>query len=993
MAKLHSVRDVRSVCCGLRIFDDASLIVWGGMVFRHRGVLWRRANRRLIRRCARRGRCTDDLADATLQINASIAVCCIMELQSHCVAPYGHSVDVKKRIERTGASNDELARRVMEYVAKGPGYEHRVSARSLGAKIGELARGTETWWRSPKQANYLDALARELECDRDDLVAPIEARRPQPVIVEFPELAVEALAPLAPLYGEQALSDIVAAQLGTGGFSWLVVPDGGGKSLALEFLRRVRIDVVTMSAHTLYEVSERIDANRRTAIDLDRPDARTDNLLVRRLREAKSVCVLAPFPPPTALVGIVRAFALQLQSDWRQRLFSWLNAQHPENKRLDAKEWEIFLEHFDPDLVRVVTPADLLSLLGCAFSLGIPTSKTKYGELARRAVAARVQQSGPGAPWLSRHGAAAFEALVRQRFESVAWRSSLPDDAWATLLRPEHCPAPDGKQLRALSERVKLGAKSARDAKTIGDEIAELASRADSMTAIASLRASGLFARTADGSLEPSPTWVRDALEGERADLLVAEGSIEQLGRVCADVSRRPLMDAALLRLPPPKLVQLIVRALAEVEATLGVVATIEALFEAAGHRMHEGWTPTNEQLPTLRALGLRQWQLLRALPSLPATQQHLPLTRRSVREGDGRSAEWLAAAWRFTLTVPLVEPATVEFDWRFAGWKRPLTFADLAEHLPFPYLAVYAPSPNGHASVIPGFDARPLSREERRLHLPLAELGRELLERVTDSSIGDNIPLGLFAPALLVARTKGWRFARQHLESLFDSRVLDVLFAWVPEEDDEWTGLAPWFWSMWRDEMPNEKRTLDYLLKLDMRLVRVLVRNLSSASLVDGCPVFPPPRLVDLLHDLGRAEVVRDIAHRSLRAIINAAFPRPSTEELSKMIALVGDEDLDVLVECATDAYWFGVQAAARVWELDADRALQALQLALTHAEATRAYAWLVSAPKLQWERVLDAIDAAPSAAGAVRWLSDSLSQAEGLAPRMFEAWLRLKE
>jgi hypothetical protein len=899
-------------------------------------------------------------------------------------------MDVPSRLREFGKSDRALAQLVHGLVARARPRGRVLPATSIAPKLGLLRRGVDTWWRNPDHADYLTALADLLRCNPDDLVgasaAPVE---PSPFL-DFPELPAAAAQSPAPLYRGATLGDLAAQALDARRVVWLIVPDGGGKSLAVRHATRARPDLTAATVRTLAQAEAHLAGDRPLLLEVERPAPLDDDRAAAALPPGRSaVCVLAPFDPPAALAPRFLVRSLELGPDWRARMLAWANAHLDELRRIDAERWTDWLEAFDPDDIAVRTPGDLLALLACASRQGVPTNRTRLETLARSIVAGRCAALGREHRWLGRFGEEGFSALVRARFEGQALRRPLAADAWAQLLPAAWAPTPEPTRTAELIDQL-ANEQEPKARERARADLVELHARAAPSTAIEQMRRAGLLATARDGALEPSPVWVRDALERACAEAMLGAGDPARWGTPSADLSRRAVVDAALDKASPPVLVRLAREVTGREAAALGEVAATEALFAAVGRRLLRGWRPKPEQTEPLQKLGQRQWSLLSALPSTPTVQQRIPLTRRLDHEDNEHCARWHTEAWAFTVGVPVPEGDDAPYDWRFAGWRRALTIADLAVDLPVMSLPMspVGPDSDWHASVPRGPRGFPLTPSERRVYLPLTELALELLGRASDEGLPVRVPLALQAPAVLVAQERGWVLTRSLIEGLLGSRGLDLLFALRPETHGAWKTLGPWLWApLGRDPVGGDRWTLEHLWGVDRRLFDVVAAHLPIDELLAACPTLPGADVIDALHVVRPAGDVE----RLLRAHLEAAINEPSRLDERVLRALIGtldERDLDVLARCASDGFALGLLAAARVWEIDGDRATCEARGALEVGDDTRLYAWLVGAPDDAWSRLLDLLAMATSTPATLRWLAERISVSGPLAPRMFEVW-----
>ena len=131
-----------------------------------------------------------------------------------------------------------------------------------------------------------------------------------------------------------------------------------------------------------------------------------------------------------------------------------------------------------------------------------------------------------------------------------------------------------------------------------------------------------------------------------------------------------------------------------------------------------------------------------------------------------------------------------------------------------------------------------------------------------------------------------------------------------------------------------------------------MVAAHLSFDDLRAACPTLPGADVIDALRAVRPAEDVE----RSLRVHLESAINEPFR---------LDGRDLDVLARCAGDGFALGLPAAARVWEIDAERATHETRSAIEVEDDVRLYAWLVGSPYDAWSRLLDLLAAAPYYAG----------------------------
>lgn len=846
-------------------------------------------------------------------------------------------------------------------------------AEAIAAKLGLLKKGDSTWWRNHHQAAA--ALAELLGCDIEELLSSPTSTASEIAFAEFP-----ALRPLSLnedpcfLSSHGWLGAFAARLLQQGRHAWIVASPGSGKTLAIETVRLgYSTQVCAVTTRTLSEAVGEAKSGLPLLVEVEFTDAATDDVaLVELTRRRTNTCILAPFRRPTSSSDREHRWqdtTWEPEEGWRERLVRWVQGRLPDPDTLDVGEFLDWLTAIDPSGTMTATPGELLPLLAWTYRHGPPKKRTKLSTLADEwhgLVFAASRQH----PWLQHHGRRAVHGLLRRRIENLDLRRSpLPIEIWANLLPSEVTPSVPGDEIRRQLDAVAKG-RSALDRQKKAAEASAALSTSKPLEAIHLLAEHGILRTQSDGQLDIFPTWARVALERQVFFEAIKSGDSKTWGLWEVDESRRLAVDGALDEVSPRELLGLAPKVLREPEAELHTVAAIEALFSACGRRMLQGWEPTEEHVPILQELGLRQMKQLAGIFDVVEFHDEppLPLTRRSSSYDDAWRAQWLAEAWMFSLKVPPREFVPREARWHLPGWVRDLSLAEPL-HLPFPPVM-----PRESAADTPYY---------------LRWIGalREVLGRCVDDQPPERLTYAFLPWLFIDGPARGWNPTQEHYRDLCGSRAAGITGSLLDREPREVQirAVAALWPLLVTQGGSNPVQGLLQLGHADQKLADLVATTIPTN-------VFE--------QDLGSARLDRAIGShlkalpqrlRRSTMIVVARQIRTSgihgPLDFEHFLTDFGAEDTDILVEFAAERFQLGHEAAKRVWSLDPERALAESRAALVQKEDERAGGWFLSAPRAAEQDLLDLIEAHGKRPirWAARWLARMLPVAGKEAPRVY--------
>lgn len=813
--------------------------------------------------------------------------------------------------------------------------------RSIGAKLGQLRDGNPKWWRNHPHA--LAALAELLRCQPEEIV-PREDAPPDAI----PISAFDELEPILPGQEACGLRDD-GAWLGAWAESlfrqepraWIVAPAGSGKTLTLEVLRqRHGTRVATLRCRRLVDAARHAKAGVPLIIEVAEADPATDSAALQELGKAPThVSVLSPYDL-RVILGADRSswhdLAWTPNGDWRERLLKWANARVRRPEALDVDEVLHWLQVLDPGERLFATPRDVLAVAARAYRAELPKADP-LRELARESLGRLLGASESA--WLRNFGLGAAEALVEARLTSVDFPlAPLPLTAWARLLPADLTPAAPRK---ATARPSKPTARK--------DNI----DRPPAIQAVHLLSEAGVLHTTEAGRYDVAP-WVRAGIERN-----LIGGAVKASGLDWAlwavDPTRRAAVDDALDASAPATLLRAVRRALAADAAELCTVAAIEALFSAIARRLATGWEPTDEMLPHLEGLGLRQLQLVRRLPEGRNFPHSPPLTRQGIKYRSEDALMWIEEAWTFSFAIAPPD-SDVDAGWILPGWSRSLRIEDAPDTLPGP-------------------------RASERWFA----VARDAVRACTDEELPEKVPYALLPPVLIDAPSRGWTLSKEQRRSLLGEigKLVGDLLEKEPAEVQSQVALVVWRTAL-DESRQHPLHALSWIARSVPSLHRVVLAMLPAETFAAAMDAAS----AEFTHD-GR--LLHGLPRRLLRPALSALVARMErerfpTHEIEPLLEALDDEDLDLLIGFAAYGYSQGYAAARRVWALAPTTALDEAREAVTSNRRT-ASVWFDTAPA---ERLSDLLEVIKALAGApppwcAAWLAGAVPRAGHAAQAVF--------
>ncbi|MCA9611934.1 MAG: hypothetical protein KC586_04145, partial [Myxococcales bacterium] len=547
--------------------------------------------------------------------------------------------------------------------------------------------------------------------------------------------------------------------------------------------------------------------------------------------------------------------------------------------------------------------------------------------------------------WIHRHGAPTDEELVDVARVYLAERElEAPED----LVRDELDRRVEGHPERTLKEL------SAR----FGHE------RVDAM------RQRGVLAFDG-GSPQLFPTWLFEwfALETIRG---VGESDWTVWGRWAAHPDFHDGVVDALVELEKSALMRNVELVLRDATDSLAHAGAVEALFEAAGARFAEEreqppFRPKPADHEMLKRLAREQLRLVKRVQETRAGRP-FRFTARTVDPSDADTAttmKWLSRAWSFSLAV------TGHTEHEGMAWVMPAWASGDVLRWTEPVPPVPSPS----------------SLDMLDEAIMLVRVARRLVRRTPHV-----VELPGW-PFQLAALLEGHPFGAPLLDGFVGGYLGDVLESALATEDEETRArVATAVWDKLCEREGYPLAALDSIPRTG-GLQRVLNEWLPGERFARP---FDPAELVVSVqrkrHDLSRYPArLRDPLVRAIAEALTA-MPVHQRDEFTVQLELDDLEHFDTLASLAVTR-WQGASATKRAWQLDPDRALAALQSALT-ADVDLVGNWVGSAPLEESHRVAEALLAArPAPSSAMRrWLSERAGAGGRDATRLYALLVQLE-
>lgn len=846
--------------------------------------------------------------------------------------------------DKVGSNRKAAARLFAEWRKKASKEVERegTTEQALANKIGMLhSKGDVTgWWRDRPVLRQLLADLLELE---DDEIFRAPVRTLAGTFREFP-----ALPPLerdeAPYRTSRAGSvfDLTRAAIASTERRrhWIVVPPGGGKSLAVELLRtRIPGEVNAQTVRRLVEAVAltRNDASRPVVVEVEEPDPASDQSSLRALEiHQASVVVLAPFKHPDERI---REWTPSFPGDtprgwnatwatshgtpdqgWIARMLEWVDTRLGSSARdtkLDKDDVLAWLNAHPSVLRAVESPGDLLALCADFDTYGSEGAPHERAERWLRSLGVKSLPEDTPRSWGDYAAADCVIAMTEahaldrgtasQERTFKAWSSSVPQ---ASAPSSENAP---------------------------GAEIV-----------VGLLRAAGLL-RSDEHGVVVYPKWTAAALAQRRLGQLVKERDVRTWGAVAGDASRQRLVDDALDGLTLSEL-----RAAGEVLLTnlppkplsFAEVSALEALVAALGRRLVGDAPEPRVADLAKRALAL---QLGHLVSGASIGESRVPTTRRE------RNA-WFLSGWAISLATSGADiEVPKDLRWVLPGWSSELLLSDAERH-EFPWSSV---QPWGATDAVQA----------------LARLTPKAVQRMAPTNVPKDVPR-LLLPALILA--DGWKVTHEHLSALAGTWEEMLLATAVNDLDGQRRqSLASLFWQLASEACASSNAApvaerLVYLKTRHSPLLRFVVENIPMTVVEDTARTAGTHRR----RASGNAYTPSDPgALRHLSSELRAAAVRGRLcspvqfDEVRELVEVLEGDDLDVLLDVVRTADRnVAAEFATRVWRDLPERAEAEARRAF-HDRLAAAEAWLRTAPRARIGAMLEVVEASSD---RPQWLRD---------------------
>lgn len=555
-----------------------------------------------------------------------------------------------------------------------------------------------------------------------------------------------------------------------GGRVWAALPPGAGRSFAANWARhRPRpapalyalplpppevLSLVTPSV----EAIDAIDEGASLLIELEAVGDQLDAFIERLTKRRGSCAVLAPFDL-TLPEREFRGYVWRANAAWRDGLVRWvarrLESLGNKGSRLVVPDFLAWAARIDPDVTRFATPGDLLPLLDYAHTHGTETLTKHFGaELVRSILGATIERIGGTSlrdRWLREFGVTAFQKMVRTWWcrPSLRWGTDPTATAWAGTLPQEEAPLTTeaGERVHVIAKELKSERLSKTRRTLLVEELNDLLPEGvPAREAVRALVEARVLRDIGVDALGVSPPWMVEAMVKTTVEQSLSTDNPSMWGRWCVDQARRPFVEEQLFAIRDELLTNLITRAIETFDAaSLGAVAAVEALFVVVGDRLAREPRFALKRMPLLKRLAAVQVGLLAPhYPNgLPA-----PRTRSGPHEPTKGGAEFVAAAWAWSLRVEAAGELPPGAAWLFPGWLSPSL-----DHIPDALMFHDRERADGSVA-----DAEVRGVEHMRALLP------EVLERATGTFTtpdrAHRIPRNFAEAAIPLALRREWSLA-----------------------------------------------------------------------------------------------------------------------------------------------------------------------------------------------------------------------------------------
>lgn len=809
----------------------------------------------------------------------------------------------------------------------------KTTERALANKIGSLSsKGDATgWWRDRPVLRQLLSDLVELEAD-EIFGAPARA-----LVSRFREFP--ALPPLerdeAPCRTSRSgtVFELACAAVSDSKRRrhWIVVPPGGGKSLAIELLRARSSGEV--GAQTVVRLGDavaraRSDAGRPIVVEVEEPDPANDLTAVGALEmHRSSVVVLAPFRHPDERI---REWTTSLPEDsprgwngrwatshaapdegWTVRMLDWVDARlasSPRDSKFDKDEVLAWLDAHPAVLRAIHSPGDLLALCADFDTYGSDGSPQERAERWLRSIGVKALPQDAPRSWSTY---AAADCVTAMMVAHALARSTVLQERsfaeWSSVVPP--------------------GAPSSENSP--GSELV-----------VGFLRSAGLL-RAGERGAAVFPKWVAEALAQRRLAQLVKDGDVRAWGGIAGDASRQSLVDDALDALTPGELRaagEALLSSMATKAVTFAEVAALEALVAALGRRLVG-------DAPDQRDADLAKRALVQQLDHLVSGanigERRVPTTRRN-------RDEWFLSGWAISLATTGAEvEVPKDLRWELPGWSLDLRLSEAERLNHFPWSSV---SPWEASDAVQA----------------LMQLTPRAVERLTPSDVPKEVPR-LLLPALMLA--DGWKVTHEHLGQLAGTWEETVLVDAVQKLDDERRrSLAGMLWKFASDAVgaPNTAPVAERIVYLRNRhapLLPFVLGNLPAAVVEETACTAGTHRRPHTGNSYTPSDP-RVLRHLNLEQRTAAVRGRLSTDvrfdEVRELVEVLDGDDLDILLDVVRAADRnVAAEFANRVWRVLPERAEAEARQAFDDGLAA-AEAWFRTAPRARLGVLIEMVEAA---------------------------------
>lgn len=771
---------------------------------------------------------------------------------------------------------------------------------------------------------------------------------------------------------------------------WIVVPPGGGKSLAIELLRARFPGEV--SAQTVVRLSDAVvlarnEGGRPLVVEVEESAPSNDLASVSALEMRQgSVVVLAPFKHPDGRMtewrtslpeamprgwnGTWATSRAAPDAGWIVRMLSWVEARisaSPRDTKFEKDEVLTWLEEHPAVLRAVQSPGDLLALCADFDAYGSDGAPQERAERWLRSIGVKALPEDVPRSWAA-YGAAdcVIAMTVSHALDRTVVLQERSFAAWSAVVPPgtptsESVPGPD--------------------------------------FVVGILRAGGLL-RADELGVALAPKWVAESLAHRRIAQLMKEHDVRTWGAVAGDVSRQLLVDDALDSLAPSEL-----RATAEALLARAKrrhfefveVAGLEAIVAAFARRLVSLEPDRRDVDLARRALEL---QLDHLVSGASVGECRVPTTRRN-------RDEWFLSGWAISLAASgAAVDVPTDLRWELPGWSSDLSLMELSDGAKrnFPWSTI---SPWAASSAVRA----------------LMELTPRVVAGLTPTEVPEDVPR-LLVPALILAAD--WEVTHEHLSQLSGTWEETKLADDVQRLDDEHRRvLAERLWRFASDAIGGgvANSGAGIVMSSGMTLVAGGTARVVAADhrVANPAPVAERIIYIQNRHALLLPFVLANLpvsvveetariagTHRRMRrdnqytpsdprALRHLSFEQRAAavrgrlsndvrfDEVRELVEVLDGDDLDVLLDVVRAAdrtvAW---EFASRVWRARPDRAEVEAKRALDDGLAA-AEAWVRTAPRARTGAMIEMVEGAPTPPPWVRdWalakLLDAGTYAESL-------------